>query len=335
MINSFGNLFRYTTWGESHGKAIGVVVDGIIPNFELDLDAIQKDLDRRRPGQSIYTTSRKEPDKLDLLSGFFEGKTTGAPLSFIVHNTNQKSRDYTELQNLYRPGHADFTYHKKYLNYDPFGGGRSSARETTGRVIAGSIAKQFLTHFHQIEIEAKLIQVGKVSGELAELEAEILRRKQKGESVGGKVEIIARNVPTGLGEPTYQKLDALLAFALMSIHAVKAVEIGDGVFVVEATGSENNDEMDDQGFLSNHSGGVLGGISTSQDIRAQISLKPTASIYKKQKTINKQGETVEFELKGRHDPCVAYRAVVIAEAMVACVLADLLLLQRALSPIED
>ena len=240
--NSFGKIFRFTTWGESHGPAIGVVIDGVPANFKLDLEFIQSELSRRRPGSSKLTTARKEKDQFELLSGFFDGRTTGAPLSFIIKNENKRGKDYEILKNLYRPGHADYTYHKKYKNYDPYGGGRSSARETAGRVIAGAIAKQYLS-LMGVKVEASLKQVGNVQGELEILQSEILRVKQQGDSIGGVIEVVAAGVPTGWGEPTYEKLDARLAYALMGLHAVKAVEIGDGINVVSRLGSENNDEI--------------------------------------------------------------------------------------------
>ncbi|MEE2923953.1 MAG: chorismate synthase [bacterium] len=332
--NSFGKIFRFTTWGESHGPAIGVVIDGVPPNFKLDLEFIQSELERRRPGSSKLTTARKEKDKFELLSGFFEGRTTGAPLSFIIRNENKRGKDYEILTNLYRPGHADYTYHKKYKNYDPYGGGRSSARETAGRVIAGAIAKQYLA-VSGTSVEANLIQVGETRGELNVLQAEILKVKQKGNSIGGVIEVVANGVPVGWGEPTYEKLDARLAYALMGLNAVKAVEIGDGINVVGRFGSENNDELTPEGFKSNSSGGVLGGISTGQQVVARVHIKPTASIFKPQKTIDREGHPHVLDLRGRHDPCVALRAVVIVEAIVASVLFDLSLLANALSPIDE
>ncbi len=332
--NSFGKMFRFTTWGESHGPAIGVVIDGVPPNFKLDLNFIQSELDRRRPGSSKLTTARKEKDKFELLSGFFEGRTTGAPLSFIIRNENKRGRDYEVLRTLYRPGHADYTYHKKYKNYDPYGGGRSSARETAGRVIAGAIAKQYLS-LSSVSVEASLKQVGDVKGDIDVLQAEILKVKQQGNSIGGVIEVVASGVPAGWGEPTYEKLDARLAYALMGLHAVKAVEIGDGMSVVGRYGSENNDELTPEGFKSNSSGGVLGGISTGQQVVARVHIKPTASIFKPQNTIDREGCAQVLDLKGRHDPCVALRAVVIVEAIVATVLFDLYLLANALSPIDE
>lgn len=332
--NSFGKIFRFTTWGESHGPAIGVVIDGVPANFKLDLEFIQSELSRRRPGSSKLTTARKEKDQFELLSGFFDGRTTGAPLSFIIKNENKRGKDYEILKNLYRPGHADYTYHKKYKNYDPYGGGRSSARETAGRVIAGAIAKQYLS-LMGVKVEASLKQVGNVQGELEVLQSEILRVKQQGDSIGGVIEVVATGVPTGWGEPTYEKLDARLAYALMGLHAVKAVEIGDGINVVSRLGSENNDEITPQGFKSNSSGGVLGGISTGQEIIARVHIKPTASIFKPQDTIDREGNSKILDLRGRHDPCVALRAIVIVESIVAAVLFDLCLLANALSPIDE
>ena len=332
--NSFGKIFRFTTWGESHGPAIGVVIDGVPANFKLDLEFIQSELSRRRPGSSKLTTARKEKDQFELLSGFFDGRTTGAPLSFIIKNENKRGKDYEILKNLYRPGHADYTYHKKYKNYDPYGGGRSSARETAGRVIAGAIAKQYLS-LMGVKVEASLKQVGNVQGELEILQSEILRVKQQGDSIGGVIEVVAAGVPTGWGEPTYEKLDARLAYALMGLHAVKAVEIGDGINVVSRLGSENNDEITPQGFKSNSSGGVLGGISTGQEIIARVHIKPTASIFKPQDTIDREGNSKILDLRGRHDPCVALRAIVIVESIVAAVLFDLCLLANALSPIDE
>ena len=332
--NSFGKIFRFATWGESHGPAIGVVIDGVPANFKLDLEFIQSELSRRRPGSSKLTTARKEKDQFELLSGFFDGRTTGAPLSFIIKNENKRGKDYEILKNLYRPGHADYTYHKKYKNYDPYGGGRSSARETAGRVIAGAIAKQYLS-LMGVKVEASLKQVGNVQGELEVLQSEILRVKQQGDSIGGVIEVVATGVPTGWGEPTYEKLDARLAYALMGLHAVKAVEIGDGINVVSRLGSENNDEITPQGFKSNSSGGVLGGISTGQEIIARVHIKPTASIFKPQDTIDREGNSKILDLRGRHDPCVALRAIVIVESIVAAVLFDLCLLANALSPIDE
>ncbi|MCO4783478.1 MAG: chorismate synthase [Candidatus Cloacimonetes bacterium] len=324
--NSFGLIYRFTSFGESHGDCLGVILDGVPSNFPLDLTKIQADLDRRKPGQNKLMSQRKEDDDFELVSGYFEGKTTGTPLTFLVRNKDQKSRSYTDIVNLYRPGHADYTYHKKYKNYNPYGGGRSSARETLARVIAGSVAKQFLETFN-ISIEAQLTQVGDIKGSVDLMHEEILRVKKLGNSIGGKIEVRAKNIPVGVGEPIYEKLDARLAYAFMSINAVKAVEIGDGVEVVTKMGSENNDVIRKDGrFESNHSGGILGGISTGQDLLASVSIKPTPSIFVTQDTINKNNEEVQFDLKGRHDPCVALRAPVIIEAMMAQVVFDLMLL---------
>ncbi|PCJ19270.1 MAG: chorismate synthase [Candidatus Cloacimonadota bacterium] len=324
--NSFGLIYRFTSFGESHGDLVGVILDGVPSNFPLDLDKIQADLDRRKPGQNKLMSQRKEEDKFEIVSGFFEGKTTGTPLTFLIKNKDQRSRNYSDIVDLYRPGHADFTYHKKYKNYNPYGGGRSSARETLTRVIAGAVAKQFLEKF-QIKIEASLIQVGDIKDDINLMHQKILEVKKTGDSIGGKVKITASNVPVGVGEPIYEKLDARLAYALMSINAVKAVEIGDGLAVVNKLGSENNDVIKKDGnFLSNHAGGILGGISSGQDIVATMSIKPTPSIFLNQETINKKNEEIEFQLKGRHDPCVALRAPVIGEAMMAQVIFDLMLL---------
>lgn len=324
--NSFGLIYRFTSFGESHGDCLGVILDGVPSNFPLDLKQIQKDLDRRKPGQNKLMSQRKEDDEFELVSGFFEGKTTGTPLTFLVKNKDQKSRSYTDIVNLYRPGHADFTYHKKYKNYNPYGGGRSSARETLARVIAGAVAKQYLDQFG-IKIEARLTQVGEVIASEELMNQEILRVKKLKNSIGGKIQVVAKNVPIGVGEPIYEKLDARLAYGLMSINAVKAVEIGDGVQVVTKLGSQNNDILrKDNLFESNHAGGILGGISTGQDVIASVSIKPTPSIFISQQTVNKKNEEVEFDLKGRHDPCVALRAPVIVESMVAQVIFDLMLL---------
>ncbi|MCJ8345302.1 chorismate synthase [bacterium] len=324
--NSFGLIYRFTSFGESHGNYMGVILDGVPSNFPLDLQKIQDDLDRRKPGQNKLMSQRKEEDTFELVSGFFEGKTTGTPLTFLVKNKDQRSRSYNNIIDLYRPGHADYTYHKKYENYNPYGGGRSSARETLCRVIAGAVAKQFLEKF-SIQIEAHLCQVGEVKDDLEAMHNEILRVKKMGNSIGGKIKIVAKNVPVGVGEPIYEKLDARLAYALMSINAVKAVEIGDGVDVVDKLGSENNDIIKKDGkFLTNHAGGILGGISSGQEIVATMSIKPTPSIFINQETTNKENEELEFQLKGRHDPCVALRAPVIGEAMMAQVIFDLMLL---------
>jgi len=326
--NGFGLLYRFTTWGESHGSCIGVTIDGIPADFPLDLDWLNKDLQRRKPGTSKLVSSRKEEDSFTILSGFFEGRTTGAPLSFSFLNQDVRKKDYEKNLSVIRPGHADYTYGIKYQNYDPYGGGRSSARETIGRVVAGSIAAQFLKEWG-IVVQGELTRVGSVSEDTEGMRQEALKAKQDGDSVGGQVVVRASGVPAGIGEPVYEKLDARLAYALMSINAVKAVEIGDGVDVAGKRGSENNDQMNADGFLSNHCGGILGGISTGEEIFVRISLKPTPSIFCEQNTINSRGEATKLKLRGRHDPCVAFRAVVVAEAMVSQVLLDMILMAMA------
>lgn len=325
--NSFGILYRYTTWGESHGTTIGVTIDGVPPNFVLDLEHLRENLGRRKPGTSNLVSGRKEKDLFMILSGYHEGRTTGAPLTFSFDNEDCRKGDYEKFAGIFRPGHADFTYWAKYGNYDPSGGGRYSARETIGRVVAGSIAAQFLKRWG-ITVHGAVSRVGE-KVEPIQMEQEALKAKQDGDSIGGQVEIVARGVPPGIGEPIYEKLDARLAYALMSINAVKGVEIGDGVSVVGKRGSEANDEMDAGGFKTNHCGGILGGISTGAEIFARVSLKPTPSIFRDQNTVNYEGQEVTLKLRGRHDPCVAFRAAVVAEAMVCQVLFDLILLAIA------
>jgi chorismate synthase len=349
--NSFGQLFRVTTFGESHGVALGAVVDGCPPGLSLSEDDLQHDLDRRRPGQSKYTTQRKESDTVRILSGVFEGLTTGTSIGLLIENEDQKSKDYSDIAELFRPAHADFTYQKKYGVRDYRGGGRASARETTMRVAAGAIAKKYLAENADIAVRGYLSQIGDlelpmedwaavesnaffcgVPGRLGELEALIDQLRRDGNSIGAQVRVVASNVPVGLGEPVFGKLDAELAYGLMGINAVKAVEIGDGVAVVAQKGTEHRDEMTRDGFLSNHAGGVLGGISSGQDITASISLKPTSSLTTPGRSIDVQGKEVEVVTKGRHDPCVGIRAVPIAEAMVALVLMDHLLRDRGQIP---
>ncbi|WP_392566565.1 chorismate synthase [Utexia brackfieldae] len=346
--NSIGQLFRVTTFGESHGIALGCIVDGVPPGLALTEADLQHDLDRRRPGASRYTTPRREADEVKILSGVFEGVTTGTSIGLMIENTDQRSKDYGSIQDIFRPGHADYTYQQKYGIRDYRGGGRSSARETAMRVAAGGIAKKFLKQHLGIEIRGYLAQMGSVTCELkdwrqveqnpffcpdeAKLSAldELMRTlKKQGDSVGAKVTLVAEHVPVGFGEPVFDRLDADLAHALMSINAVKGVEIGDGFAVVSKLGSENRDEMDQQGFLSNHAGGILGGISSGQSIIANIALKPTPSIATAGQTVNKYGEAVTIETHGRHDPCVGIRAVPIAEAMMAIVLMDHYLRYRA------
>ncbi|HHQ4587215.1 chorismate synthase [Aeromonas veronii] len=346
--NSFGQLFRVTTFGESHGLALGAVVDGCPPGLEICEADLQGDLDRRKPGTSRYTTPRREPDEVKILSGVFEGKTTGTSIGLLIENTDQRSKDYSDIKDLFRPGHADYTYHQKYGQRDYRGGGRSSARETAMRVAAGAIAKKYLKKVHGIEITGFLSQLGPIkaeafdaaqieqnpfffpdAGKLEELDQYMRDLKKEGNSIGAKVQVIARNVPVGLGEPVFDRLDADIAHAMMGINAVKGVEIGDGFAVVEQKGSEHRDEMTPAGFASNHAGGILGGISSGQDIVVSMALKPTSSITVPGKTINTEGEAIEMITKGRHDPCVGIRAVPIAEAMLALVLMDHLLRHRA------
>lgn len=345
--NSFGRLFVVTSFGESHGPAIGCVVDGCPPGLALAEADIQRDLDRRRPGQSKFVTQRREPDAVRILSGVYEGRTTGTPIGLLIENVDQRSRDYAQIARLFRPNHADYAYIQKYGVRDPRGGGRSSARETAVRVAAGAIARKYLRECCGIEIFGYLAQAGQVCCELVdraaiddnpffcpdpakvpELEALIHATRKAGDSIGARVNVVATNVPPGLGEPVFDRLDADLAHALMSINAVKGVEIGDGFGVVTQRGSEHRDELTPQGFLSNHSGGIAGGISTGQDILASIAIKPTSSILQPGRTIDVDGNPAEVRTTGRHDPCVGIRAVPIAEAMVALVLMDHLLRHR-------
>ena len=345
--NSIGQLFRVTTFGESHGPALGCIVDGVPAGLALSEEDLQHDLDRRRPGTSRYTTQRREPDRVRILSGVFNGVTTGTSIGLMIENTDQRSQDYGEIKDLFRPGHADYTYEQKYGLRDYRGGGRSSARETAMRVAAGAIAKKFLAQRYQIQIRACLTQMGDIPlaiRDWAQVEQnpffcpdpekitaldELMRGlKKEGDSIGARVTVIADNVPAGLGEPVFDRLDADIAHALMSINAVKGVEIGDGFDVIALRGSENRDEITRQGFQSNHAGGILGGISSGQQIIASIALKPTSSITVPGRTVTRDGEQTEMITRGRHDPCVGIRAVPIAEAMLAIVLMDHLLRQR-------
>ncbi|BAN97039.1 chorismate synthase [Plautia stali symbiont] len=345
--NSIGQLFRVTTFGESHGIALGCIVDGVPPGIPLTEADIQHDLDRRRPGTSRYTTQRREPDQVKILSGVFEGVTTGTSIGLLIENTDQRSQDYSAIKDLFRPGHADYTYEQKYGLRDYRGGGRSSARETAMRVAAGAIAKKYLQMKHGIVVRGYLAQIGDIACELKDwsivednpffcpdadkLDAldELMRAlKKEGDSIGAKVTVMAENVPPGLGEPVFDRLDADLAHALMSINAVKGVEIGDGFAVINQRGSQHRDEIRSKGFQSNHAGGILGGISSGQTISANLAMKPTSSITVPGNTITRDGAEVEMITKGRHDPCVGIRAVPIAEAMMAIVLMDHLLRQR-------
>lgn len=339
--NSIGQLFRVTTFGESHGLALGCIIDGVPPGMDLTESDIQHDLDRRKPGTSKYTTQRREADEVKILSGVFEGKTTGTSIGLLIENTDQRSQDYGNIKDLFRPGHADYTYEQKYGIRDYRGGGRSSARETAMRVAAGAIAKKYLFEKFGVTVRAYLSQMGNVTCELKDweyveqnpffcpdpekfeaLDTLLRELKKSGDSVGAKISIVAENLPVGLGEPVFDRLDADIAHALMSINAVKGVEIGDGFSVIDQRGSEHRDAMNPEGFASNHAGGILGGISTGQAITAHIALKPTSSITTPGQTIDKNGQPAEIVTKGRHDPCVGIRAVPIAEAMMAIVLLD-------------
>jgi chorismate synthase len=351
-MNTFGQRFKFTSFGESHGKALGVIVDGVPAGIEIDLEFIQSEMDRRKPGGK-YATKRKESDTIEILSGVFEGKTTGTSLAMILFNENQKSRDYDNVKDLFRPGHADFTYFHKYGIRDYRGGGRSSARETVARVAAGAIAKLILKEVGvdvasgvcalngieaQNELDFELSKKSEIYALDSSLEntwkEEIDKARKAHDSIGGVVALKAKNVPAGLGEPIYYKLDSMLADAMMSINAVKALDIGDGIKSVSLNGSENNDQISNKGFASNHSGGILGGISNGDDINMKIYFKPTPSIFLTQDTIDKNGNELECNLEGRHDPCVATRGSIVAESMMAIVLADMLLLNMS-SRIEN
>ena len=343
-MNSFGRQLRLTTFGESHGPALGCILDGVPAGLPIDEAFIQSELNRRKPGKSRLETARKEDDMVEILSGVFEGISTGTPIAMVIRNTNQKSKDYGNVADLFRPGHADFTYTHKYGIRDYRGGGRSSARETAARVAAGAIAKLMLQTLG-ITIQSGLCDVDGISAEhydfdfaltsplmaldpakAAEQEAAILAAKSAHDSVGGVVLTRATGMPMGLGEPLYYKLDAILAEAMMGINAAKAVEIGDGVDAAKLKGSSNNDPITPEGFTSNHSGGVLGGISNGDDLLVKTHFKPTPSIFQPQQTITKDGAPATLELKGRHDPCVAVRGAVVTEAMMALVLGDMVLL---------
>jgi chorismate synthase len=349
-LNTFGHLLRFTTWGESHGTAIGAVVDGCPPGLSLSEADIQPFLDKRRPGQSKFTTQRQEPDEVRILSGVYEGQTTGTPISLMIENVDQRSKDYSDVAAKYRPGHADYAYDAKYGLRDPRGGGRSSARETASRVAAGAVARKIMPG---VKITAYLVEIGGIAidrgrFDLAEIdrnpfwcpdavtaaiwEEHLDAARLSGSSLGAIVECVATGVPAGWGSPLYHKLDAQLANAAMSINAVKAVEIGDGFAAARLRGEENADRMrpgeDGPEFLSNHAGGIAGGISTGQPIVVRMALKPTSSILTPVETITKDGQAAEIVTKGRHDPCVGIRAAPVLEAMVALVLADAMLLQR-------
>ena len=345
--NTFGQAFTVTTFGESHGVALGAIVDGCPPGLELSEADLQTDLDRRRPGQSKYTTQRRELDEVKIMSGVFEGRTTGTPIGLVIENTDQRSRDYGEIKDQYRPAHADYSYDKKYGFRDYRGGGRASARETSMRVAAGGIAKKYLWETFGTRISGYLSQIGAIKPKIDSLEhvennpffcpdpnvvdeiaALIDQLRRDGDSIGARINVVASNVPAGLGEPVFDKLDADLASALVSINAVKGVEFGTGFLSVTQRGSMHRDEMDATGFLSNNAGGVLGGISTGQNVEVSIALKPTSSLTMPGKSIDRYGNEVEVVTKGRHDPCVGIRATPIAEAMVALVLMDHVLRDR-------
>ena len=346
--NTFGQLFRVTTFGESHGIALGAVVDGCPPGLELSESDLQGDLDRRKPGQSKYTTQRREDDLVRILSGIFEGKTTGTPIGLLIENEDQRSRDYTAIKDVFRPAHADYTYTKKYGIRDYRGGGRASARETSMRVAAAGIAKKYLREQFGTEIRGYLSQIGHLQAKqfdpaeiennpffcpdvtlVPKIEKFIDELRREGDSIGARIGLRATNVPVGLGEPVFGKLDAELASAMMGINAVKGVEFGEGFAVVELRGSENRDEMDESGFVSNNAGGVLGGIASGQDITLSVAVKPTSSITKTGQTQNTTGEVTTVSTTGRHDPCVGIRATPIVEAMAALVLMDHCLRDRA------
>ena len=344
--NTFGTIFKLTTFGESHGIALGAIIDGCPPNIPLTAEDIQDELDRRKPGQSRYVTQRKEDDVVEILSGVFEGKTTGTPIGLIIKNKDQKSKDYENIKDKFRPGHADYTYQQKYGIRDYRGGGRASARETAMRVAGGAIAKKILTSLG-ISISAGVVQIGKIRAnnvsiseaskndfnfvdleKINELETFFQALNKEQDSVGAKILVRVAGLTPGVGSPVFSKLDAELAKAMMSVNAVKAVEIGAGTSVVEMKGSANRDLMVKAGFLSNNSGGIIGGISNGEDIDLYVSLKPTSSISQKTTTVNKDNEEVDLQVKGRHDPCVGLRAVPILEAMAALTILDQYLLDK-------
>ena len=346
--NTFGTLYCVSSFGESHGPAYGGVVDGCPPGLELSVEDLQRELDRRKPGSSRYVTQRRESDAVEILSGVYEGRTTGTAIGFLIRNEDQRSKDYTAIAEKFRPGHADYTYWQKYGRRDPRGGGRASARETVVRVAAGAIAKKWLKQRYGVRIRGYLAQLGSIKIPFkawAAVEANpffapnedlvnklgtfLDQLRESGDSCGARVNVVAEGVPVGWGEPVYGRLDADIAGAMMSINAVKGVEIGAGFAAIEQKGSEHGDEMTPEGFASNNNGGVLGGISTGQDVTVSLALKPTSSIRTPRRTIDVRGNPVTIETTGRHDPCVGIRATPIAEAMLACVLADHALRHRA------
>ena len=346
--NTLGKNFTVTSFGESHGPALGCIVDGCPPGLPLETEDMQHDLDRRKPGQSRFTTQRREGDVVKILSGVFEGKTTGTPIGLLIENTDQRTKDYSKIKDQFRPAHADYTYWKKYGVRDYRGGGRSSARETAMRVAAGAIAKKYLDLNFQIKVRGYLSQLGPIvvekvdleevennhffcpdAGKVAQMEEYMADLNKQGDSIGARVNVIASNIPVGLGEPVFDRLDADIAKALMSINAVKGVEIGSGFESIAQKGSEHRDELSRSGFLSNNAGGILGGISSGEDILASIALKPTSSIRLPGRSIDVHGKEQDVVTTGRHDPCVGIRATPIAEAMLALVLMDHLLRDRA------
>ncbi len=348
--NTIGTLFRVTTFGESHGKALGCIVDGCPPGMELTKVYLQHDLDRRKPGTSRHTTQRKEADEVEILSGIFEGKTTGTPIGLLIKNTDQRSEDYSEIANTFRPGHADYTYQQKYGFRDYRGGGRSSARETAMRVAAGAVAKKYLKEKFNIEVRGYLSAIGSVKinpdnfswdetknnpffcpdiDKVSVMEKHMDDLRKSGDSIGARINVVANNIPPGLGEPVFDRLDADIAHALMSINAAKGVEIGAGFDSIEQKGTEHRDEITPDGFLSNNAGGILGGISSGQDILASVVFKPTSSLRLPAKSVDIDGKVAEVITKGRHDPCVGIRATPIVEAMLAIVLLDHVLRHRA------
>ena len=345
--NTIGKIFTVTSCGESHGPAIGCIIDGCPPGFELSEADIQPDLDRRKPGTSRHTTQRRESDEVEILSGVFEGKTTGTPIGLLIRNTDQRSKDYSDIKELFRPGHADLTYEKKYGFRDYRGGGRSSARETAMRVAAGAVAKKYLKLRYGISIRGYLAQLGPIkidkldwdavennpffcpdADKVVELESYMDALRKEGNSVGARINVVASGVPIGLGEPVFDRLDADIAHALMCINAAKGVEIGAGFASIEQKGTEHRDLIKPEGFLSNNAGGILGGISSGQDILASVAFKPTSSLRLPGQTINKDGESAEVITTGRHDPCVGIRATPIVEAMLAIIVMDHMLRHR-------
>jgi len=350
VSSTFGKFLTITTFGESHGPAVGVILDGCPPGIPIDAETIQRDLDRRRPGQSAVTTQRKEPDQVEILSGVFEGSTTGASIALMVRSVDARSQDYSNLKDLFRPGHADYTYWQKYGIRDYRGSGRSSGRETVGRVAAGAVARKFLER-DGVRVRAYTVQVGDIVARdrdldfveqnpvrcpdrkaAAEMERMILAARDAGDSLGGVVETLATGVPPGLGDPVMDKLEASLAWALLSIPAVKGFEVGEGFASARMRGSEMNDRMTPEGFATNHAGGILGGISSGEPIVTRIAVKPPSSIAIPQKTMDRAGKERDFAITGRHDPCLCPRVVPVAEAMTCLTLADALLRQRAIEP---